>query len=94
MRTAHRIRDLRRHRGPVTRIAISPNGRLLASGGSAEPVIIWDVASGKPLRYVALPKNSSATCLDFAYGSRFLAIGSQNGSLIMVDTETAPGTYT
>jgi WD40 repeat protein len=38
------------HDGAVWSIAFSPHGRLLASGGVNREVILWDVATGKPVK--------------------------------------------
>ena len=38
------------HAGDVSVLAISPNNKLLASGGRDQTVILWDYASGKELK--------------------------------------------
>jgi WD40 repeat protein len=42
--------ELAAHRGPVRTLAFAPNGMTLASGGQDNAVIVWDLASGKPLK--------------------------------------------
>ncbi len=47
------------HSQLVTRIAFSRNGSHAVTGGVEQPVRIWDVAKGKPVKYVDLPKAPS-----------------------------------
>lgn len=38
------------HTGSVHAVAVSPNGRLMASGGEDHSIILWDLGSGKKLK--------------------------------------------
>jgi WD40 repeat protein/serine/threonine protein kinase len=67
---------LRGHRGDVTTMAISPDGKTLATAGNDGTVMIWDVATGKELQ--ALKGHSAATgspgvSLAFSPDSKILA---------------------
>lgn len=44
------VRVFTGHTGPVHTVAISPNGRLMASGGEDHTIILWDLGSGKRLK--------------------------------------------
>ena len=46
-----RRREVRRLRlnGPAAALAFSPDGRLMAAGGSGNSVQVWDVTSGREL---------------------------------------------
>ena len=42
--------ELLDHRGPVRTLAFAPDGQTLASGGQDNVIVVWDLASGKPLK--------------------------------------------
>jgi WD40 repeat protein len=41
---------LKGHSGSVNSVSFSPDGRLLASGGGDDTIILWDVKSGEILK--------------------------------------------
>jgi len=41
--------NLTKHRGNLTGIAYSPNGKLLASGDANRDIVVWDCATKKPV---------------------------------------------
>jgi WD40 repeat protein len=43
-------RTLQGHEGQVQNIRFSPNGKMIASGGSDGQIILWDVATGRIIR--------------------------------------------
>jgi WD40 repeat protein len=57
---------------PVTDLAFSPTGSLLAAAASSEPVRLWDVATGRLIQEFAL----SAEAVAFSADGRLLAIAS------------------
>lgn len=64
------------------RLAFSPNGRLLASGGPDGAIRIWDVNTGQPARIIDLPRGISA--LAFSPDGRALVIGQAAPTSIQV----------
>ncbi|HKA06982.1 MAG TPA: WD40 repeat domain-containing protein [Gemmataceae bacterium] len=68
-----------------TTVAVSDDGKFVASGGELDPLVIWDLGKGKSLREVAF-KGSSAPKL-FLPGSHILAYGNQK-EIDLVDVET------
>ncbi len=72
-----RRRVLEGHRGDVTAVAFTPNGRLLASSGLDGRVKFWDVATGQPL--ASLPANAGGSrCLAISADGKFLACGGED----------------
>ena len=61
------------HGGSVERLAISPDGKLLASAGTTD-LRIWDLSSGLLLRTAVLPDCGSAR-LSFVKQGRAVAVG-------------------
>jgi WD40 repeat protein len=47
------LRTMDGHEGPVETIAISPDGKLIASGGKDQTVRIWDAKTGATIRILA-----------------------------------------
>jgi WD40 repeat protein len=68
---------LREHRGPVTSIAWSPNGRCLASSTSDGSVQIWDASTGRQLNSLSGHHNS-AFSLSWSSDGLRLASGSDD----------------
>lgn len=74
--TTGAIRRLGGHSQPVLSVAFSPNGQRLASGSFDDPVIIWDVSAGQPLR--TLPGHNLGTAaLVFSPDGQWLITGDQ-----------------
>src|SRR5207302_103430 len=85
-------RTLTGHTGPVTRVAFSPDGRLLASssGDPAAPgrpgqVKLWDVASGRLLRTLVPNPNAGVWCVAFSTDGTRLASASEDHAVKLWD---------
>ena len=73
------------HTAPVTSLAFSNDGKLLASGSSDKTIILWDVerrlALGQPFDY----HRDFIRSVAFSNDGRFLASGSNDGSAVIKD---------
>jgi WD40 repeat protein len=86
---------------PVHAVAFSPNGKLLASGGGDQQVVLWKVipSDSGPPRIEATPGTLFLTqtvfALAFSDDGKTLAVGDGNGltSLYRVATRDQVGTY-
>jgi WD40 repeat protein len=78
---------LKGHTLALTRVLVSPDGKLLASSGSDGRVLVWDAASGKKLQEWQLPGHVDN--LVFAPDSRHLATGNGNGTIYVLRLHAA-----
>ena len=69
---------LRAHDDTVYGLAFDPKGQKLASASADHRVILWEVASGKPL-YIGLRHDDSVVSVAFDPTGRRLASGSDDG---------------
>jgi energy-coupling factor transporter ATP-binding protein EcfA2 len=67
---------------PICSIAFSPDGRLVASGGSDHMVKIWEVHSGRLLQQL-IGHASTVRSVDFSSDGRLLASGSGDKTVKM-----------
>jgi len=65
---------------PVVGIAVSKDGKLLATGGADSSIIIWDASTYQIIRRIAAHKGQ-VTTLDFSPDSKTLISGSTDKSL-------------
>jgi WD40 repeat protein len=74
------IQTLSAHTKPVVGIAVSKDGKLLATGGADSLIIIWDASTHQIIRRIAAHKGQ-VTTLDFSPDGKNLISGSTDKSL-------------
>lgn len=81
---------LRGHTQPVNVIAVSPDGRKVASGGSGpiDGIRIWDANTGKQSLPVMLGHTNKIESLSFSPDGKVLVSGSNDGTLRVWSVET------
>jgi WD40 repeat protein len=86
-RTGKELRGLYGHVGRIYALAVSSDGRLLASGGSDQVIYLWNVESGRLLSRWSTPFGSVVS-LAFAPDSETIASGGLGNTIIVRDTYT------
>lgn len=104
-RAAHTQAALQGHGGAITCLAASSDKKLLATAdaaGSGALAILWDAATGEPVRTIPLGESGGALCVDFAPDGASLAVltaatspdtgGEQHQEVLMYDLKAnVPG---
>jgi hypothetical protein len=75
------------HTDTVWSLAYSPDGRLLASGGSDALVRVWDAETGRE-RHRCAGHRGRVSAVAFSPDGRLLASGSSDGNIFLWDTAT------
>ena len=73
------------HQGPIYGVAFSPNGRVLASGGSDRNVLLWDAATGKRIGAPLSGHTDVVRSVAFSPDGRLLASGSRDRTIRVWD---------
>ena len=82
-----RLLTLTGHAGPVSTVAFSANGALVAAGSSDKSVLIWDAGSGS-LLHTLTDEEEAANTIAFEPNGRRLVSGGRYGIITVRDIET------
>jgi WD40 repeat protein len=82
--TGAAVHTLEGHRGPVTGLAFSPDGRRLASGSEDKTIKIWDCTTGEQLLYL-IGQTGPVTGVAFSPDGKLLASGAGDGTVRIWD---------
>src|SRR5262249_59157994 len=74
-------------------LALSPDGKTVASGSFDNTIILWDSESGKPLRTLS-GHNGAVYSLAFAMGGKLLLSGSKDETLVLWNPATGEKIHT
>ncbi|YCM45724.1 protein kinase [Verrucomicrobiaceae bacterium 227] len=84
------IAELNGHTGAIDDLAVSPDGRWIATAGRDQTVCLWEVNWTDDemfMRKPTLPHSSAVTCLAFRSDSRILATGTADGTSLLWNVE-------
>jgi WD40 repeat protein/serine/threonine protein kinase/DNA-binding XRE family transcriptional regulator len=87
-RTSHLSSYLRHHTDRVWSVAFSPDGKILASGSDDQTIILWDVATHRPIGLPLSGHTSPVNSVAFSPDGKLLASGSDDQTIILWDVAT------
>jgi WD40 repeat protein/uncharacterized caspase-like protein len=90
------LRTLKGHWLSINAVAFTPDGQTLASTGSDGTVKLWDLAAGRELQSIVLPKGDgyNGLALAFSADGKYLACGSNATDVKVWEVSTGKELYT
>jgi len=73
------LRDMEGEHQDLDTVAVTPDGRFVASAGGGSSTAVWDAATGK--RINKIPADESVTAIAFGPDGKWMLIGTKKGSL-------------
>ncbi|MBD1944362.1 WD40 repeat domain-containing protein [Coleofasciculus sp. FACHB-712] len=73
--------------GGIWSVAISPDGQMIASGGSEQPIMLWNAGTGKLVRTLT-EHSGKVYCVTFSPNGRLLASGGDDNTLRVWNFQT------
>jgi WD40 repeat protein len=83
---AVRARPIRAHTENITALALSADGRWLATGSGDDTARIWDTKTDKPVLTIEHGNEYDVTCLAFDPAGKWLLTGDGEGTVRFFDT--------
>jgi WD40 repeat protein len=84
--TLQKLRTLSGQTGTIRRVAFSPDGQLIASGGDDNSALLWSADTGQA--YFSFRANGPVVALAFNSDGRTLIVSAVDGGIYLVDTAT------
>jgi WD40 repeat protein len=82
------IASLEGHTDAINAVAFSPDGKTLASGSADQTIILWDVATGKPIGQPLAGHTDWVRSVVFSPDGKTLASGSDDKTVRLWDVKT------
>ncbi len=77
------VQSISEHKGGISSLIFSPNGKYLASGSYDKTIKIWEVKTSKKI--LEISGNELYRCLDFSPDNKFIAVGSLDNQIKIFD---------
>jgi WD40 repeat protein len=81
-------RRLAHHPGEVKSVAVSPDGKLLASASSDNTVLLWDLDTRQPMSQPISAHRDGVVSVAFSPDGKWLASSAKDGSIIRWEVNT------